>query len=309
MDLRTLNLKPEQVDRLKAVLNYQPFILSDDIRTGVGYSWLYQSEGGRNAGLADFVKNRAETDASVWANFVDANQRLAAMYQDYIDAICRAFPDRGLSVLDVACNNGYFLVEFSARGYKTCIGADRANYSAAIAELNSVLGTRARFWPRHYCSWVHTFKSNRIAGGLQRLFGYERNYWNRLHDAGALLCPEPSFDITIASQIYQHISDPLYFIAFLGRITRKALLFFGGMGDDPKFRVGYSKPNRFDSTKRFPVNFDNDVGLSRIFLYECLKLAGFQEIIVLPYDEQRHLPPSWMGTQQALLCIKNSGDS
>jgi hypothetical protein len=231
------------------------------------------------------------------------------MYQDYIDAISQAFPNRGLSVLDVACNNGYFPVEFSARGYKTCVGADRANYSSSIAELNSVLRTRARFWPRHYCSWTHTFKSNRIADGLQRLFGPERNYWHRLHDAGVLLRPEPTFDITIASQIYQHISDPLYFIAFLGRITRKALLFFGGMRDASDFRVCYSKPNRFDSTKRFPVNFDNDVGLSRSFLYECLQFAGFKEIIVLPYDERRHLPARWMGTQQALLCIKKSGDS
>jgi|GEM_PF-2450031 len=41
MDLRKFNLIPKQIERAKTIFNYQPFIITDDIHTGVAYSWLY----------------------------------------------------------------------------------------------------------------------------------------------------------------------------------------------------------------------------------------------------------------------------
>lgn len=38
MDLRPLALSTEQAERTLTVLNYQPFVIIDNLQTGVGYS-------------------------------------------------------------------------------------------------------------------------------------------------------------------------------------------------------------------------------------------------------------------------------
>jgi hypothetical protein len=43
MDLCPYNLSPEQQRTATRVLNYQPFIVSNDIQTGVAYSILFSS--------------------------------------------------------------------------------------------------------------------------------------------------------------------------------------------------------------------------------------------------------------------------
>jgi hypothetical protein len=61
----------------------------------------------------------------------------------------------------------------------------------------------------------------------------------------------------------QHIPDPLYFLSFLASRAKKALLIFQGMSETDELQVYYQPPNRFYNDTKFPVNFDNDVGLSR----------------------------------------------
>jgi hypothetical protein len=99
-----------------------------------------------------------------------------------------------------------------------------------------------------------------------------------------------------------HISDPLYFLAFLGRIAAEAIFLFTGMGTDAGYRIYYSKPNRFYSSDEFPVCFDNDVALSKDLLFDSLALMGFKNIDVLGY-KSTWLPASWYnsGNQQAIL--------
>lgn len=270
MDLRPYGLTPQQIDSAAAVLNYQPFIISDEVQTGVAYSWLYSEEGGRLARTHDFVWKRNDTPAGEWAKFADANQRLRAMYEDWLNEIAQRYP--GGTLLDPACNNGYFLVRALQRGMRAATGYDRADYTGSVSFLNQLTGLNARFIHRAYSPWTHTID------GCQ------------------------PHDVAVASLILCHISDPLYFLAFLGKMAREAIFLFAGMGTDPGYRVYYSKPNKFYSADEFPVCFDNDVGLSEDLLFDSLALLGFKHIDVLEH-KSTWLPESWyrLGNQKAVL--------
>lgn len=273
MDLRKYNLSAKQIDEAVSILNYQPFIISDDICTGVAYSWLYTAEGGRNSNVPDFVLDRRKVDAKTYAKFCNANAQLRAMYDDFIDVIVKHF--KSGTLLDVACNNGYFIVRAMEKGMATCVGYDMTDYSKSVSFLNKIVGTHAEFIHTPYDSFSHT-----ISG-----------------------CD--TYDVVIACNIMQHISDPLYFLAFLGSRAKKGLLLFTGMGNTDQYLVYYSEPNRFNKDSKFPVCFDNDVGISRGLLYKSLELMGFHEIIEIPRKET-WLPKSFLdvGCQKALLCLR-----
>lgn len=272
MDLRPYNLSPKQIDEAARVLSYQPFIISDDLQTGVAYSWLYDDEGGRRVyQQREFVFDRRHCAAEVWAKAEDANRRLRTMYDDWLDVIAERLP--GASVLEIGCNTGYLLAGAQLRGMAPCTGVDPGNYARSVAFLNKTLGTRVRFRRAAYDSWKHRVR------------------WLAPHD------------LVIASAVMQHISDPLYFLAFLGRMAKKALFLFSGMGDTDLLQIYYAEPNRFDKSTRFPVCFDNDVGLSRGLLMKSLDLLGFKEIVEIPWRED-WLPARWYGSQKALLCLR-----
>lgn len=271
MDLRTHNISPAQAAAAIDILNYQPFIISDQVQTGVAYSWLHGKEGGRLARAQDFVLDKRSADPRSWAEFIDANARLRTMYDDWVKAIAEVCP--GGSLLDCACNNGYFLIRALQAGMSKATGYDRADYSASVAFLNKVTGQRAKFVHRAYSPWTH------------RIDGCQPH------------------DVVVASLILCHISDPLYFLAFLGKMARQAIFYFGGMSKEPGYRIYYSKPNKFYPADEFPVCFDNDVGLSEELFFDGLSMMGFETIRVLPYNES-WLPTSWYGNQKAILAMR-----
>lgn len=272
MDLRPYNLSEKQILEAQECLNYQPFIISDHIHTGVAYSWLYHAEGGRRTyGLNEFVFDSTKDAPDIYSKAYDANQRLALMYDSFLDYIAQRFP--GGSLADMACNNGYFVVGAALRGMQNCTGFDREDYSKPISFLNSITGANATFNRSSYDSWTHLVK------------GFEPH------------------DVVIASQIMQHISDPLYFLSFVASRAKKALFLFTGMGETNEFQVYYQQPNRFYEETKFPVCFDNDVGLSKGLLFKSLDMLGFDEIIEIPWMES-WLPKSWYGSQKVLLCIR-----
>lgn len=160
-------------------------------------------------------------------------------------------------------------------GMKRATGYDREDYSTSIAFLNEVTGSEAKFVHQAYSSWSHSISQ----------------------------C-EPH-DVVVASSIMCHISDPLYYLAFLGKMAREAIFYFGGMGTEPGYRVYYSKPNRFYSSDEFPVCFDCDVGLSKDLLFDSLRMLGFKTIRTLPY-KATWLPARWFntGNQQAVLAMR-----
>lgn len=273
MDLRKHGLSPAQVAQGAGCLNYQPFVLSDDVCTGVAYSWIATNDGGRSQNAPNFVLDRRNCDGRLWEQFWDANRRLAAMYDDFVEAITQHVP--GGTMLDVACNNGYFLVRGAQRGMSKCVGYDQVDYTRAVQFLNSVTGTNVQFINAAYDSWKHEIP------GCQQ------------------------YDVVVASNIMQHISDPLYFLNFVGGRARRALFLFTGMGDTDQYLVYYSKPNRFYQDRKFPIGFDNDVGLSRGLLWESLNQLGFSRIIEIP-RKSTWLSDSFLdlGCQKALLCLR-----
>jgi hypothetical protein len=274
MDLRKFNLCADQVVTARQCLNYQPFIITDQIITGVAYSWLHHQDGGRRVyGLHEFVFDRATEAEDTWNKAYDANRRLATMYDCFLDHIADRF--KGCSLADMACNNGYFVIGAALRGLGKCTGFDHGDYSTSISFLCSLTGAKVEFRHQAYNSWTHV-----------------------VHDF------EPH-DVVVASQIMQHISDPLYFLSFIASRAQKALLLFTGMGDTDELMVYYQQPNRFYKDAKFPVCFDNDVGLSRGLLYKSLEMLGFDEIVEIPWEES-WLNKSWYGSQKVLLCIRKN---
>ena len=136
---------------------------------------------------------------------------------------------------------------------RPCTGFDYADYSASVSFLNSITGVDAKFIHSAYDSWTHVVK------------GFEPH------------------DVIVASQIMQHISDPLYFLSFVASRAQKALLLFTGMGETDELQVYYQEPNRFCEDSKFPNCFDNDVGLSRGLLFKSLEMLGFDEIVEIPF--------------------------
>jgi SAM-dependent methyltransferase len=274
MDLRRYNLSPALAEEAGRVLSYQPFIVSDDVQTGVAYSWLYDVDGGRRIyRQSEFVFDRRSCPKEVWQRAEDANSRLRRMYDDWLDVIAARLP--GASVAEVGCNTGYLLAGAQLRGMGKCTGVDLGNYQRSVAFLNKVLGTRVHFKHRGYNSWTHQVR------GL------------RPHD------------VVIASAVMQHLSDPLYLLAFLGRTAKRALFLFTGMSDTDALQIHYAEPNRFDKSAPFPVCFDNDVGLSRGLLMRSLALLGFHEIVEIPWSPE-WLPREWYASQKALLCMRTT---
>src|SRR6266480_714106 len=149
MDLRTFGGNAAQADVAAALLHYQPFVIDDDRHTGVGYSWLHSHDPTRDH-YAKFLFDRRIVSPEVWAKAWDANRRVAAMYDDFVDAIAGFCRDG--SYLDIGCNTGYLPVRASLAGIPKSAGLDCDDYSRSFAFLNEVTGSKAQFLSGDYNS-------------------------------------------------------------------------------------------------------------------------------------------------------------
>src|SRR5690348_2099968 len=146
MDLRRLNLSERLAEEALRVLDYQPFVITDDIQTGVAYSWLYSADPRESPPLRF---RRKEWSAEDWNKISSSNQGLRAMYDSFVRKIAAKYP--GGSLLDVGCNNGYFPVAAELAGMRKCAGVDQGPQNAESFQfLNEALGTGAEFFPRQY---------------------------------------------------------------------------------------------------------------------------------------------------------------
>jgi hypothetical protein len=124
----------------RACFAYQPFLISDEMQTGVAYSWLYAAD----PRVSPPLLFRKAAWAAEWGRIDDANGRLRTMYDDFVKEIARRYP--GGSLLDVACNNGYFPVRAETLGMGRATGADLDwHYWLSIRFLNEVLGASVDF--------------------------------------------------------------------------------------------------------------------------------------------------------------------
>ncbi len=267
MDLRPFQLTREQVQQGAQLLDYQPFILSDDVQTGIGYDWVY---GAQDPGR--YVARRDQMSEETWRRFDAANAQLRSMYDQWIDVAC-SHARGGESVLDVACNSGYFLQRFAQKGYRDCTGYDRLDKAEAFAYLNRILGTNTRFIHRPYDSWTHQLPGCNPA------------------------------DVVIASAILLHLSDPLYFLHFLAGVTRKVLFLFTRVLHSSEYLLKYEEPNAYYKGDDFPICFDNNNSISTGLLHLSLKKLGFREVIELQANDH-WIPQQVMAAMGVYLCLK-----
>jgi hypothetical protein len=258
MDLRG-KITQEQVERACGVLNYQPFILTDELQTGAAYSWMW----GVEVKTPRLLFKKQEVDIEEWSRITDANERLRKMYDAFITEIANRYP-RG-SLLDFACNNGYFPVKASQLGMRGTVGIDVATYfSKSIDLLNEILGTDAQFA-------------------------------SALYDPRTKTAPvSGKYSVVCASAILCHVPDPLDFLAFLGSLASEAVFFFGQVIDTDELIVSYQKPDPIlalrDLEVRFPYRYNDNTRLSRGLLYNAFEDMGFKEIVEFPWRSE-WLPP------------------
>jgi SAM-dependent methyltransferase len=267
MDLRRFGLTRDQALQGARLLDYQPFVLADDIQTGVAYEWLYPQEAGSR-----YVAFRKAMSPTEWEHFGEANAALRRMYDEWIEEICRAAP-QAATALDIACSSGYFLQKLALQGYRDCVGYDVLDKTEAFAFLNGVLGTGTRFVRQPYNSWTHTIPGCRPA------------------------------DVVIASAILLHISDPLYFLKFLGDMAKKLLFLFTRVVEAEEYVVVYGTPNMYDKDAPFPLGFDNNNFISTGLLEYSLRQVGFRNIIELPH-KATWVPEQVMGIKRVYMCLK-----
>jgi SAM-dependent methyltransferase len=255
MDLRG-KLSPAQIERACSVLDYQPFIITDDIQTGAAYSWMY----GVNVASPALVFERRDFPQEEWERITDANARLRRMYEGFVEEIARRYP--GGSLLDFGCNNGYFPVKAESCRMKG-IGCDAGpQYRDSIALLNDVFGTQAEF--------VHT------------------SYDVRRRSAPI----EGQYTVVCASAMIGNLPDPLNFLSFLGSLATDAIFLLCQVIETDALLVSYLAPHPAlgPTELPFPLRFNNNTRLSRGLLYHGFEEMGFKRIDEIPWSDDWLLP-------------------
>lgn len=274
MDLRKHHLTTQQIARFGDGL-YQPFLFSDTCCSGAGYTLLTGEPilaMDRSSGTAfrwtapgkPLAIERLDVESASFAQFSELSARLANTYDSWIDSVCELLGDvRGVSVIDTAANAGYFLYRFLQRGAGTATGYDYLDLSHVYTLLNELTGLQVDFRNVPY-----DMREHRIEGA---------------HKA----------DIVISTAIMCHLSDPLYYLEFLGSVTRKALLLFSCIDDEDEFRIVYEGAKQYFPENPFPICFDKLTRISRSLLDFGLTEMGFQQIVELPRQDN-WLPESWL---------------
>ncbi len=118
MDLRPFITKPKQIEKAKelvirGLLNYQPFIFSDDLETGAGYEFMHGEFGGLVYWPAVDKKHLLVPEVKRFfikeenkGQFTAANARLRVMYDSFVDEICKKVGSVSKTTFaDIGCNS------------------------------------------------------------------------------------------------------------------------------------------------------------------------------------------------------------
>lgn len=255
MDLRAFCTSDELLTRAMRVLNYQPFLITNDIQTGAAYSWLYAPATARCGEPGECYVFRRDRDGPEWDKISETNGRLRRMYDDIVAEVAHRFP-RG-SMLDFGCNNGYFPVAASKLGM-TGVGIDGdGRYSESVDFLNKLLGTGAKF--------IHS-------------------YYDPTRHRAEL---ESKYDVVCSSVVMGNQPDPVDFLVYLGSLAKEAIFFFGQFLDTDDLIISYQRPHPSlgGQDLPFPWRFNDNTRLSRGLLYYGLEEMGFKNIREMPWSE------------------------
>ncbi len=253
MDLRPCLLSADAIAQARALLAYQPFVISDTVCTGAAYNWLYAKSADEWTGPE--VYDRAVVGAETFAAALDASVRMRTTYERFLGAICRAFP--GGSYLDVACNTGWFPVMASLNGMSDCTGLDPGDYGAAVSFLNRVTGAHATFIRGGYASPTPV-----LASGI----GPDRRPFDR------------QFDVVSNFAFMGHLGDPLQFLQALTSVARKAVFIWTGLLDVDDYIIRFSDP-----VSQPPPGFEGltwsrfsyGTSISALLLFTMMDMLGF----------------------------------
>ena len=274
MDLRRFP-GAQQIDRneILSLWWYQPYFFADDLVSGVAGSWLMK---GMQATAIQRADHPHEFD-----RFWRSSERLARMYQDWIDLVCAHSPVslEQARVLEVACNTGYFLYALRQRGARSCVGIDQAPLERQRAIVSQITGiTDIEFRRARYSSELHQLEG---------------------------LDPSETFDIVIAVFIAQHLSDPLHFLRELARRTRHVLLFhtvtFPTWPWDLSIKYLAHTGHHEKWGDTFPNDFDT--WMSRPLVRHALGACGFRTVMPIRY-QRSWMPLRLYWRQLPVLCIR-----
>lgn len=253
MDLRPLGLTELQITQAAALLDYQPFRISDTIVTGVAHSWQYETSiGAFNRPQMVFDQHRDSTQR--WREALAASERLDRLYQCFLDAITAAFPSG--TYLDLCCNSGYFPIGASLRGMTT-LGVDAGDFSSAVDLLNGLTGARARFFQSEYRATEYRFVPQ----------------------------IEEQFDVVSCMAFLVHVPEPLHLLRYIAERARRAVFLWSAFPRDDEMIVRYPRHHQF-SEERFPWGFDAGVAVSDSLLIYAMEKLGFpSHSEIIPPDD------------------------
>jgi hypothetical protein len=297
MDLRAALKTDAQREEATRLLDYQPFIISDNVQTGAAYSWMNGSDPRVRPQL--LFRRNEETDER-WSKISDANGRLRRMYDDFVATIAEHYPSG--SLLDLACNNGYFPVRASTLGMRAFGTDSNAKHALAVRLLNDALGTRAQFQRRLYDSRRRC------------------TIWQRVRVPWPLNLPR--CDVVSMVAIMCHLPDPLGFLTYAGSRAKEAIFFMGQAVDTEHFLVSYQRPH---ANTVFPVCLQRQHAVVARPIVSRIRADGLpqhhraavEDRVVTPalWDgSHSHRAPgarraSWLRTRVRLAAHRRSGDA
>ena len=255
VDLTPLKLSETLALEAARVLNYQPFVVTPELQTGVAYSIVHAADARVSPPL---VFHRSAWSDEDWKKISSSNQSQRTMYDTFVEAVALRYP--GGSLLDVACNNGYIPVAARKAGMGACAGMDLGpQYRESIKFLNKVLGTDVDFFQRCYSP------VNRCAEPLRR-----------------------KYDVVWVSAILCHLPDPLNFLSYVASLANEAVFFWGQVVDTEHFVIAYNKPHpNLGDLRAFPYHFNDNTRVSMGLLKHALMSLGFSQAMEISY-------PSWL---------------
>ena len=275
MNISEYNLSIDRIAEFKNITaGYQPFILNDSTISICRSYWppntpefelFYNrkqktydgtpvdSHGHKNAG-SHMVLNRSDATESEWKYYMAHNLRMLKMNEDLISLAIKFITDISIStVLDIGCNDGSLLFTALKKGFKSGTGFDQESHSECIGFMKKLTKLNGSFIQNQYDMYKHQFDKTIVS------------------------------DFVICSAVLPHISDPVYFLDTISKLTNKVLLLTGGISQESGKKIIYGgKPNRYGG--KFPYGFTHSNKITVELLNYSLMECGFKEVYEVEHD-------------------------
>lgn len=279
---RTLRLAQQLI--LERKLAYQPFVFTDQLEVGEGLKFR-DGESAEGAGSLRWDGAPGELDdiqTRRLDDFRQANAQLRVVYEHFVSSLLEAMGGAaGRSFAEFGCSTGYFVHALALQGAADAYGFDFTNHTRSFELFREILGLDPA---RHHFRYAE---------------------WDSLrHDVR--YSPFPKVDATISIAVTCHVSDPLHHLAFLASRAKQAMLLFIPVNEDDGLTLRMAPPQKYpDHIEAFPLDFDNDVQMSRGLVHHTLGKLGFGELRTVEapegLDERMR---AWFSRHETLVALR-----